>query len=210
MDALELLKKDWKKQESNLPSKDAAELSKLIWKSSSSNVKWILWISIAEFVFFNILGLILNDDEQQAAVASMDLDVFVDISTWLGIAASLFFISKFYQNYRRIKTTDSSRELMENILRTRRWVRYYVNFNIVMAIIVFVVIALTVSTGAPDSNFENFLQENGNAAYAIVIAVWLLIIGVMVGFFWLFYKILYGWLLRRLKKNYKELSRMEV
>ena len=52
MDELDLLKKDWKKQEGNYPKLSYDEIYKMIWKKSSSIVKWIFVISIIEFLFW--------------------------------------------------------------------------------------------------------------------------------------------------------------
>ena len=63
MDELDLLKKDWKKQDKSLPHLSYDELYKMIWKRSSSIVKWIFIISIIEFFLGAILNLALADDD---------------------------------------------------------------------------------------------------------------------------------------------------
>ena len=62
MDDLDLLKKDWKKQEKNLPHLSYDEIYKMIWKRSSSIVKWIFIISIVEFLLGAFLNIFLADD----------------------------------------------------------------------------------------------------------------------------------------------------
>ena len=56
MDELDLLKQDWKKQDANLPNIKAKEIYPLLLKRSSSIVKWIFFISLAELA----LGIFLN------------------------------------------------------------------------------------------------------------------------------------------------------
>ena len=51
MDELELLKKDWKKQEGSFQQIGEKEIYGMLHKGSSSIVKWILIISILEFLF---------------------------------------------------------------------------------------------------------------------------------------------------------------
>ena len=57
MDELELLKKDWQKDESSYPQLTYNELYKMILKKSSSIVKWIFIISILEFVFWIFISI---------------------------------------------------------------------------------------------------------------------------------------------------------
>ena len=66
MDNLDLLKKDWKKQEKSIPQLSYDELYKLIWKRSSSIVKWIFFISIIEFGLGAVLNIFIADDEYWA------------------------------------------------------------------------------------------------------------------------------------------------
>lgn len=54
MDELELLKKDWQKDDNNYPKKSYNEIYKMILKKSSSIVKWIFIISILEFILWEI------------------------------------------------------------------------------------------------------------------------------------------------------------
>ena len=65
MDQLEILKKDWKKQEGSLPKLSKAELTKLIYKKSSSIVKWIFIISILEFVVPYLIILITGNESSE-------------------------------------------------------------------------------------------------------------------------------------------------
>ncbi len=58
MKELELLKKDWKAKESGFPKLNREALYALIWKRSSSIVKWLYYISIAEFVFWTALSIL--------------------------------------------------------------------------------------------------------------------------------------------------------
>ena len=64
MDELEILKKDWKKQESSFQQIGEKEIYGMLHKRSSSIVKWILIISVLEFLFLRLLDLsIFLDDE---------------------------------------------------------------------------------------------------------------------------------------------------
>ena len=58
MDELELLKKDWQKDDNNYPKKSYNEIYKMILKKSSSIVKWILIISILEVLLWTGISVL--------------------------------------------------------------------------------------------------------------------------------------------------------
>ena len=55
------------------------------------------------------------------------------------------------------------------------------------------------------NNFGN----SGVLFYVTIIFFAIILIGVMIALYWLFYQLLYGILLRKLNKNYKDLSKLE-
>ncbi|WP_350287053.1 hypothetical protein [uncultured Croceitalea sp.] len=212
MDELELLKKDWQKQEETLPKLSYDDIYKMIWKKSSSIVKWIFYISIAEFVFWIAMTLIpINSEDITGSGAQ-----FVKISEWvLEITAFIiiiYFIYQFYQNYQKISVTDSARDLMKKIIKTRKTVMRYVWFNLGLFALTMVVVLLEVLIFNPPTE----VMEKISSADSTLIA-WLLLglfFAVAIVFFglllWLFYRLLYGILLKRLNENHRELKKLEV
>ena len=61
MDELELLKKDWQKEDSKYPKLSYDEIYKMILKKSSSIVKWIFIISLLEFALWTLISFALKD-----------------------------------------------------------------------------------------------------------------------------------------------------
>ena len=57
MDELELLKKDWKKNDGQFKQVSENEIYGMLHKSSSSIVKWIFIISIVEFLVLRLMDL---------------------------------------------------------------------------------------------------------------------------------------------------------
>ena len=124
-----------------------------------------------------------------------------------------YFFYRFYMNYKTINATDNATTLMENILKTRRTVKQYVGFNL---------IAIVVSVGVllpyfmeQDPEAQTIIEQataNGELFkfYAAIILVTLLMLAVAIGILLLFYWLIYGILLKRLNKNYRELKKLEV
>ncbi|MBQ4822383.1 hypothetical protein [Aquimarina sp. MMG016] len=210
MDELELLKKDWKKQEDALPKLSYDEIYRMMLKKSSSIVRWIFIISIIEFVIlagFEIFGRITGIyDELEMAGFGKGTGIFLSV---LSFAILIFFVTRFYINYRNIQTTDSAKELMKSILRTRKTVKYYVFINLTfLGVLMFFMYGYLLFFN------EEFLELSGipkdTTPKIVLIIALLLIVVVAVGTVALIYYFLYGRLTRKLRRNYKELEKLEV
>ena len=93
---------------------------------------------------------------------------------------------------------------MENILQTRKTVKYYIYYNIGMA----AVIGLhTFYKVFQSPSFLEKLPENANMTRIWIIA--LVLFAVVLFLFWGLYRIIYGYLLKKLKLNYQELEKSE-
>jgi magnesium-transporting ATPase (P-type) len=135
------------------------------------------------------------------------------ITTILAYGILLYFSLNFYLNYRRISATDSTKKLMENIMRTRRAVKRYIwwvlSLNAVYMMVVSV--ATLIYDERMISIFEKASsQDKTTLLWAMFIGIMLFVTIMLTVVFWLFYQLLYGLLLRRLTKNYKELKKMEL
>ena len=204
MDELDLLKKDWKKGNTKFPKKSYDEIYKMILKKSSSIVKWIFIISVIELG----LGLLspfinLNFD------GGVKLPNWAEYITYLSLAVIIYFMVLFYKNYKRISSTDTVKELIDNILKTRRTVRNYILFNLILVGIFFAV-GLFIGITDKAGGLETFNADTSFGKYALVILVIVIATALFLGLVYGIYYLLYGLLLKRLNKNYKELKKLEV
>lgn len=128
------------------------------------------------------------------------LENFIYYSNILAYIIIFYFLIKFYVNYRKISIVDSTKNLMNNILKTRKTVRNYVIFNLTyVAILMLVATVATINTNSKDLNTTQIFMVIGATLLAT-----LLFLGVL----WVFYQLLYGFLLKKLKRNYKELAKL--
>lgn len=207
MDELELLKKDWKKQEEGLPKLSYDQIYKIILMKSSSMVKWIFIISVLEFILWVSIDVIVRLSGKYEELEVLGLEGFSVVSTILSYSILLYFIVRFYLNYKNIQTTDSPAVLMKNILNTRRTVKQYVWVNIsflaLTTLIVIIYMAFYTDTYTQQSADENV------PVYLIVVTA-VIVLGIFIGLLALLYRVIYGIFTRKLKKNYKELQKLEV
>nr|WP_314895475.1 hypothetical protein [uncultured Flavobacterium sp.] len=210
MKELDLLKKDWQKNDNSFEQVSEIEIYKMIHKKSSSIVRWILVISILEVSIWTLISLAFNTDDYFKKLKHDELIFYFKILNIFSYGVILVFIYLFYKNYIAITTTSSTKQLMKDILKTRKTVQYYVAYNlgmIVLGLIIGFVIAFTYN---PETIIlRSKIAENGSVM-AITFGILFLIILLFFGAFWLFYRVLYGILLRRLYANYKELKKIDL
>lgn len=204
MDELELLKKDWKKKEQQFKQVSEQDIYGMLHQSSSSIVKWIFIISIIEFLIFRLLDFTLFFDEAFInRLKSYHIYDIEKVATGINFVVLIGFIVYFYKNLKNISTTSSVKKLMKDIIETRKIVKYYVWYNLAIAFVTGVIILF--SQLKYDSNLSPLFEKYQLA----VICIGLSVIILLVGIFYLFYKLVYGILLKRLQNNYKELKKID-
>ena len=212
MEELDLLKKAWQKDSHSYEQISESEIYKMLYKKSYSIVKWILIISIIEVLFSTAISVAYNTDEYMKKLHAENMIVYFKALNFVNYAVILLFILNFYKNYIKISTTASTKQLMQDILRTRKTVKYYVWYN--MGMIVVSLIAGFVIAFAYNPKMEmlksKIASESNYYTLCITIGIMLLTIVVFVSLFWLFYRLLYGILLRKLNANYKELKKIDL
>jgi ABC-type phosphate/phosphonate transport system permease subunit len=210
MEELDLLKKDWKKKENSFSQLSEKEIYKMLHRKSSSIVKWILIISILEVLLWTFIGIVYSSDEYLKSIKHEELLVYFRILNWMNYAVVLVFIWQFYKNYVNISTTSSTKKLMSDILKTRKTVRYYVWYNLVMMVLGLIAGFILAFSYNPkvSSLKEKMMHETKYMVITIVILA--LTTAIVLAFFWLFYRLLYGILLRKLLANYKELKKIDL
>jgi hypothetical protein len=212
MKELDLLKKDWQKSNHSFQQVTENQIYKMLHKNSSSNVKWILIISVLEFALWTLISLCFNTDDYIKQMHAEEMLSFLRMLTYVNYAVILFFIYKFYTNYIKISTTNSTKLLMQNILRTRKTVQNYVWYNLGMFFLCMVLGFIMAIVYNPELTLIKEEMSNGGSYGKIILFVCILGLATIIFLllFWLFYKLLYGFLLRRLSNNYKELKKIDL
>uniref|UniRef100_UPI00404B01CD hypothetical protein n=2 Tax=Gelidibacter sp. TaxID=2018083 RepID=UPI00404B01CD len=213
MDELDLLKKDWHKEDTKYPKLSYDQIYTMILKRSSSIVKWIFIISILEFVFWIGISFLMKDSESAKRIDELHANYILIPLSIAGYLVLGYFFYLFFKNYKNISVTDNAKTLMENILKTRRTVRHYVAFNLI-----YLVIATFVILGIEFNQNELFIASANNAAadgdvflyYARIVLVVIAMLGIIIAILLFFYWLIYGVLLRKLNRNYKELKKLEL
>jgi uncharacterized membrane protein len=220
MDDLELLKKDWQKKEMNHPKLSYNDIHKMLWKKSSSIVKWIFIISIMEILLPQVVYLFPSFWSSDGMLFYNNLGLtspllFLSV-IYYGVV--LYFILQFYKRYKEISVLDNAKNLISKIIKTRKTVKNYVFFSLSMILLFFMTVVFyiyidddfikTLELSAKDiSEISKEKLENIKLLSMVIFTAVGVLFTLLVGFI---YFLLYGLLLKKLNRNYKELKRLEV
>lgn len=215
MDQLDILKKSWQSQTSDTPQFTSDQLTGLLAKKSTGIVKWLFIIAMIEFVFFIIVGF-----GSEYLGKQYNIDVVETVGPLFFYGTSIFqylviisFIYLFYKNYKNISTSQPTRDLMKNILKTRRTMKWYIWFNLIYIMVIGMVSAAIFVPNSPEvAKMLEDANMTGNETifYVTFLGFYFVVFLVICSVMYLVYTLIYGILLRRLKRNYNELKRMEV
>lgn len=213
MDELDLLKKDWNKVAHTFQQYTEVDLYKMIHKRSSSIVKWILIVSILELLLWVSASIYMKNSGLLDEFKSYDYYHFLTVSEIISYSIIVFFIYQFYTNYKKINTSNSVNELINSILKTRKSVQNYVKVVIGFSFISSIIVLLI------QFNFDKNVMElteqvsQSGKEYLIYIVTFLIVmffLAAMFGVLWVFYRIIYGFFLKNLYKNYEELKKLDL
>lgn len=204
-------KKVWKNQPEEKNKISALEIYKMTQSKSNSIVKWIFIIGLLEFVFWFAVNYLGTKNGALDPFEKLNLINFIDNFNYFHYVVVVLFLLLFYRNFSLITTVDDTKKLMKNILLVRKTVKWYVYYNLIN-VVVFSIILNILIFNTPDGinilsgiNNESFNQEHMMSVFIIAQIV---VITIMILILWLFYYLLYGILLKKLNKNYKELTKL--
>jgi hypothetical protein len=204
-------KKVWKNQPEEKNKISALEIYKMTQSKSNSIVKWIFIIGLLEFVFWFAINYLGTKNGALEPYEKLNLINFIDNFNYFHYVVVVLFLILFYRNFSLISTVDDTKTLMKNILLVRKTVKWYVYYNLIN-VVVFSIILNILIFNTPDGinilsgiDNESFNQEHMMSVFIIAQIV---VIAIMILILWLFYYLLYGILLKKLNKNYKELTKL--
>lgn len=215
---LDNLKKTW--QEQNVaPKYDSSEIESMLNKSSSNYVKYILWISIAEFLVILVMNLyysfVGNDSKSFINILlKLGIQDTVDLESKLGnlnfclkmvsLAITGYFVFQFYRTYIKINVESNLKKLILQIIKFKKTVHLFILANI--GLLILYTIILTIFTFWV-LDIQHIELDHPT------------LIGMYVGFFcmlllsvlliWAYYRLAYGIILKKLEKNLCELKKIE-
>lgn len=215
---IDSLKKTWQDQEI-ADGYDQSEIESMLNRKSRNYVKYILWISIAEFVIFgfiNFLALFSADfhtdftsilDKLQIRDQS-EVEFSLDrIYYWMKILSLIItgvFVWVFYRNYRKINVESNLKKFITHIISFKKTVNLFIFSNIFLLVLFIGSFAsfLAITIRKQNIHIDNptFWGLITGVVFSLLICIILIL---------LYYKLAYGILLRRLSKNLTQLEQID-
>ena len=180
---------------------------------SSSIVKWIFIIGLMEFALWSVLNIMISKTKYLDIYEELNMLTLLNYTYYFNLVVIIVFLYLFYKNFTSINTTDNTKSLMSKIIKTRKTVKYYMYYNIiggVLLMIIFNIIILNTPNGIEMlmPNEAGKFADSSKLVTVFIISQTIVIL-VMIGCLVLFYYLLYGILLRKLNKNYKDLAKLD-
>ena len=215
---LDSFKETWQQQPVQ-PKYDTSEIESMLNKSSRNYVKYILWISLVEFILIlgaNLYYTFLGEDttDLMSVLGKLGIDNSDQFQTTLtqlyfalkmvSLALTGIFVYLFYQNYRKINVEANLKKLILQIIKFKKTVQLFILANIVLVILFTLILGIF--------TFSVLAQQNIELTNPTIIGFvtgLLLTMGISVVLIWIYYRVVYGFILRRLGKNLEQLQNIE-
>lgn len=208
--SLDSLKKAWKSQvEEKKYSSD--EIFKMLKRKSISSVKWVFIISLIELMLtviayiFMFSNFSITDYHEELMKSMGYWGVVYEILSFFVYGVTFLFIYFFFKSYKSIKVQSSIKDLSQDIISFRRLVNYFIYFNLIM---IFVLIGIAIVPMLSSNSELADVEWTSSTGIGIIVGMTLTLF-VFIGLSWLYYYIVYGTFRRRLRRNLKELDRLE-
>lgn len=215
---LDSFKKTW--QEQPVQEKyDYNEILQMLNKKSRNYVKYIFWISVIEFLFFTLIGLFY-------IIQGKESNSFINILTKLGVqitselentfdniylvlkvlslAITAYFVFKFYQNYKVIKIEEDLKRFILKIIKFKKTVNAFILINIALLITFTSIFTIFVFYILNTQNVEITNSTLIGFIAGIIISTAFTVIMV-----WLYYRVVYGIIIKKLDKNLTQLKEID-
>lgn len=215
---LDSFKSTWQKQP--VENKyDDNEILKMLNRKSRNYMKYIFWISAAEFLFFTLFGFyyIIQDKDSNSFMALLlrlgveknkeltnNLEVIYLIIKITTLIVTGVFVIKFYQNYRKIKIEEDLKAFITRIINFKKTVNAFILTNIVLFILFTTVFTGFVFYVVNHQNIQLDSSTKNGFIMAIIVSTLLCVVLI-----WLYYRLVYGIIMGRLDKNLKQLKEID-
>ena len=215
---LDQLKKSWQEQEVS-PKYNSTEIEAMRNKSSRNYVKYIFWISCAEFLVIlgmNIYYLFEGEDSQtyinilrkvgvhNSVEVQSNFDHLYYVLKVISLILTAVFVVQFYWNYKKITVESNLKKLIVQIIKFKKTVNLFILANIFLMILYTVALVI----------FTNWIlfEQNIALARSTLIGFYagfgvMMALGVVL--IWIYYRVVYGIILKKLGENLLELKKID-
>lgn len=215
---LDQYKKTW--QEQPIDQKYGnAEILKMLNHKSRNYIKYIVWISVLEFSFFLALTVyyLFNENDvnnyllllkklgiENNQEVLMNFDHLYFGMKVLSLLITGCFVVKFVINYLKIKVESNLKKFILQIISFKKTVNYFIFTNIFLLLVFTAVLSYFVFHTLETQNID--LPQDTTIGLLTGLIVTTILSVVLI---WLYYRIVYGIIMKRLGVHLKQLKEIE-
>lgn len=215
---LDSFKKTW--QEQPVQEKyDNNEILKMLNRKSRNYVKYIFWISVFEFFFFSVMGIFyfFQGDETNGFLSYLEklgakktpevensFDNIYLVLKILSLLVTAYFVYKFYQNYRKIRIEENLKGLITRIIKFKKTVNAFILISILLLVAFTSIFTIFIFYSLNSQNIEP-----KNSDLIIFVIGIILTTGLSALLIWLYYRLVYGIIMKKLDKNLIQLKEID-
>ncbi len=215
---LDSFKKTWQEQPVQQKYGDH-DILKMLNRKSRNYVKYIFWISVAEFLFFTVIGLfyIIQGNESNSFISILeklgiqktsemetDFDHIYLTLKILSLSVTAYFVYKFYQNYRDIRIEENLKRFILKIIQFRKTVNAFILINIALLIAFTSIFTVFVFYIVNSQHIQITNSMITGFITGIIISTVFTVLIV-----WLYYRVVYGIIIKKLGRNLKQLQEID-
>lgn len=215
---LDSFKKTW--QEQPVQEKyDNNEILQMLNRKSRNYVKYIFWISVFEFFFFSVMGIFyfFQGDETNGFLSYLEklgakktpevensFDNIYLVLKILSLLVTAYFVYKFYQNYRKIRIEENLKGLITRIIKFKKTVNAFILISILLLVAFTSIFTIFIFYSLNSQNIEP-----KNSDLIIFVIGIILTTGLSALLIWLYYRLVYGIIMKKLDKNLIQLKEID-
>ena len=212
------LKKSWQEQNVS-PKYESNDILEMLNRKSRNYVKYILWISIAEFVLLLIVNIFyitessdnasfLNIVEKIGIKKTSELTANFDriylTMKYVSLAVTAIFVVLFYISYKKIRVEENLKKLILQIIRFKKTVNAFILTNILLLILFTLTLLGFVYL---QINHQHVVVNHSTFTGFIVGSIVAILLSVLL--MWAYYRLVYGIIMNMLGKNLAQLKEIE-
>ncbi|MGX9985422.1 beta-carotene 15,15'-monooxygenase [Soonwooa purpurea] len=215
---IDQLKSAWQNQNVE-DAYQQSDIEAMLNTKSRNYVKYLLWISIAEFLVFIgllVFSLINKDNhsnfreilerlqirDQEKIMQTMDNIYFV--IKVLSLSLTGIFVYLFYNSFRKISIEDNLKQFILRILSFKKKVNAFIGINILLLVLYIVSFSVYISIVMGEQSIHLNNTTKIGFITGVITALLLSILLIII-----YYRVFYGILLKRLSKTLEQLRQIE-
>ena len=216
---IDQLKKNWQKQD--IPPKYGnSEILEMLNKKSRNYVKYIFWISLAEFLIFfgiTLYYVFIGDDSgsfinilqklgiEKTPKLEADISHLYFILKVVSLLMTAVFVVIFYKNYRKIQVEDNLKKFIIHIIGFKKTVNIFILANIFLLVASVGILTKFMFSEMASQNIT--MDHSTFVGFLVGLGASLVL---CIGLIWFYYSIVYGIIMNKLGKNLDQLREIET